>query len=73
MTSNNSPLSAGFEPAVPLPVIAPSDEEQPVVRMNERYSNSAAGARLVAIEKQASNRESYSLAAEKPFGVTCGR
>lgn len=41
-----------FEPAVPLPVIAPSAEEQNAVReMSERYSPGAVAARVAAIER----------------------
>lgn len=45
-----------FEPAVPLPVLAPSAEEQKTVRemsFDERFSPQAVAARVAAIEKEA--------------------
>ena len=45
-----------FEPAVPLPVLAPSAEEQKAVRemsLDERFSPGAVAARVAAIEKEA--------------------
>jgi hypothetical protein len=45
-----------FEPAVPLPVIAPSAEEQKAIRelsFDERFSPGAVAARVAAIEKEA--------------------
>ena len=45
-----------FEPAVPLPVIAPSAEEQKAVRelsFDERFSPRAVAARVAAIEREA--------------------
>jgi hypothetical protein len=45
-----------FDPAVPLPVIAPSAEEQKAIRefsFDERFSPGAVAARVAAIEKEA--------------------
>ena len=45
-----------FEPAVPLPVIAPSAEEQKAIRelsFDERFSPGAVAARVAAIEREA--------------------
>ena len=45
-----------FEPAVPLPVKAPSAEEQKAIRelsLDERFSPGAVAARVAAIEKEA--------------------
>jgi hypothetical protein len=45
-----------FEPAVPLPVLAPSTEEQQAIRelsLDERFSPGAVAARVAAIEKEA--------------------
>lgn len=45
-----------FEPAVPLPVLAPSTEEQKAFRemsFDERFSEQAVAARVKAIEKEA--------------------
>jgi len=45
-----------FEPAGPLPVIAPSAEEQKAIRelsLDERFSPGAIAARVGAIEKEA--------------------
>jgi hypothetical protein len=45
-----------FAPAVPLPVIAPSAEEQKAIRelsFDERFSPGAVAARVAAIEKEA--------------------
>ena len=49
-------LCPTFEPAVPLPVIAPSAEEQKAIRelsFDERFSPGAVAARVAAIEKEA--------------------
>jgi len=45
-----------FEPAIPLPVLAPSAEEQKVVRemsFDERFSEQAVSARVAAIQAEA--------------------
>ena len=45
-----------FEPAVPLPVLATSTEEQKAVRemsLDERFSPGAVAARVAAIEREA--------------------
>lgn len=45
-----------FEPAVPLPVLAPSAEEQKAVRemsFDERFSEHAVSARVAAIQEEA--------------------
>ena len=55
MTVNDTSVpEPNFTPAVPLPVIAPSAEEQKAVReMSERFSPAAVAARVAAIEKEA--------------------
>jgi hypothetical protein len=47
-----------FEPAIPLPVLPPSDVEMQAVKesflaFDERYSPGAVAARVAAIEKEA--------------------
>jgi hypothetical protein len=50
-----------FEPAVPLPVLPPSDVETKAIKessltFDERYSPGAVAARVAAIEKEAAIR-----------------